>query len=325
VLYSVYLCIRDLYYTALDNGYTDTSVFRQIKRYWDLIHEAKEHMDDDQKDFVDFYFSRNPNVAEIEKRFDLDIVVSSFNIIRDTFRANNELGYGVDADNGVIAAKSMQNPDNESAEGKSDTPKPTTKRDIPLRTSNHQLQPYLDIVKLVADNEMRYVKRFGLNLDVEELYSIGILAVQVFIKNKTSEQLASYNSAYFSTVITWAIRNELRIRYKKYSQSSTVLDFRADDAKSSVRMTVYYVLKDLYNNYQGLINSKVMQEINEVLESINKAKSKLSGSDLECAEYFFDKNPIPADISARYSTSQIIDMLDAIKRECKDNDTIQKY
>ena len=172
---------------------------------------------------------------------------------------------------------------------------------------------------------MRYVKRFGLNLDVEELYSIGILAVQVFIKNKTSEQLASYNSAYFSTVITWAIRNELRIRYKKYSQSSTVLDFRADDAKSSVRMTVYYVLKDLYNNYQGLINSKVMQEINEVLESINKAKSKLSGSDLECAEYFFDKNPIPADISARYSTSQIIDMLDAIKRECKDNDTIQKY
>ena len=36
-------------------------------------------------------------------------------------------------------------------------------------------------------------------------------------KNKTPEQLEKYNSAYIATAVRWAIRNELRIRYKWYS------------------------------------------------------------------------------------------------------------
>lgn len=50
-------------------------------------------------------------------------------------------------------------------------------------------------------------------VDYEELVSIGILAIQVLIKNKTPEQLERYNSAYIATAVRWAIRNELRIRY----------------------------------------------------------------------------------------------------------------
>ena len=54
-------------------------------------------------------------------------------------------------------------------------------------------------------------------VEYAELVSIGIIAVQSMIKNKTPEQLERYNKAYIATAIRWAIRNELRNRYKWYS------------------------------------------------------------------------------------------------------------
>lgn len=54
--------------------------------------------------------------------------------------------------------------------------------------------------------------------EYEELLAIGIIAVQVMIKNKTPEQLEKYNAFYLATAIQWAIQNELQIRYKWYGQ-----------------------------------------------------------------------------------------------------------
>jgi len=286
VIYAIYLNIKDLYNTALELGLADTLAFKEIERYRDLIIKAKETMNEGQKEFIDFYLSRNSDVAEIEKRFDPTTIIGSFNIIRNTFNENNEFGYGIDTGT-------------------------TTNR-------NKHLQSYLDIVKLVADNEMRYVKSFGMNLDYEELLSIGIIAVQVMIKNKTPEELSKFNTAYISAAITWAIRNELRIRYKNYSQASQVLDFHANDNAQGVRMAVYHIVKDLYYQTGVQTDSKAMQEIKELMECIDNAKSHLTGAELKCAEYFFDKNSVPKEINERYSTAQIVGMLDAIKKNSKD-------
>ena len=81
--------------------------------------------------------------------------------------------------------------------------------------NKNQLQEYIDIVQKVAKVEHRRIPAHM--VDYEELVSIGILAIQVLIKNKTPEQLAKYNTAYIATAVRWAIRNELRIRYKWYS------------------------------------------------------------------------------------------------------------
>ena len=54
-------------------------------------------------------------------------------------------------------------------------------------------------------------------IEYEELVSIGIIAIQTLIKGKTEEQLAHYNEAYIGTAVKWAIRNELRHRYKWYT------------------------------------------------------------------------------------------------------------
>ncbi len=77
------------------------------------------------------------------------------------------------------------------------------------------LKQYIGVVQRVARIEHKRMPKHM--LEYEELVSIGIIAVQAMIKNKTPEQLAQYNEAYMGTAIKWAIRNELRHRYKWYS------------------------------------------------------------------------------------------------------------
>ena len=74
------------------------------------------------------------------------------------------------------------------------------------------LKQYVGVVQRVARIEHKRMPRHM--IEYEELVSIGIIAVQSMIKNKTQEQLANYNDAYMGTAIKWAIRNELRHRFK---------------------------------------------------------------------------------------------------------------
>lgn len=80
-----------------------------------------------------------------------------------------------------------------------------------IMQEKNKLQEYIDIVKKVAKVEHRRIPTHM--VEYEELLSIGIIAIQALIKNKTPEQLERYNSAYVATAVRWAIRNELRIRY----------------------------------------------------------------------------------------------------------------
>ena len=81
--------------------------------------------------------------------------------------------------------------------------------------SDRRLKEYIDIVQKVAKIEQRRIPTHM--VEYEELVSIGIIAVQSMIKGKTDEELEHYNSAYIGTAVRWAIRNELRNRYKWYS------------------------------------------------------------------------------------------------------------
>ena len=81
--------------------------------------------------------------------------------------------------------------------------------------NNTKLKEYIDIVQKVAKVEHRRIPAHM--VEYEELVSIGIIAVQSMIKDKTDEEMERYNSAYIGTAVRWAIRNELRNRYKWYS------------------------------------------------------------------------------------------------------------
>lgn len=81
--------------------------------------------------------------------------------------------------------------------------------------SNTLIKQYVGVVQKIARVEYRRIPNHM--LEYEELVSIGILAVQSLIKGKTDEQIANYNDAYIGTAVKWAIRNELRHRYKWYT------------------------------------------------------------------------------------------------------------
>ena len=74
---------------------------------------------------------------------------------------------------------------------------------------------YIPIIEKVAKVEHRRIPSHM--VEFEELVSIGIIAVQALVKSKTEEQLEKYNDSYVATAVRWAIRNELRNRYKWYS------------------------------------------------------------------------------------------------------------
>ena len=77
------------------------------------------------------------------------------------------------------------------------------------------IKQYIGIVQKIARVEHRRIPNHM--IEYEELVSIGIIAIQTLIKGKTEEQLAHYNEAYIGTAVKWAIRNELRHRYKWYT------------------------------------------------------------------------------------------------------------
>ena len=89
------------------------------------------------------------------------------------------------------------------------------------------IKQYVGIVQKIARVEHRRIPNHM--IEYEELVSIGIIAIQTLIKGKTEEQLAHYNDAYIGTAVKWAIRNELRHRYKWYT-----LKHKKDDSDSYV-------------------------------------------------------------------------------------------
>ena len=81
--------------------------------------------------------------------------------------------------------------------------------------SNTLIKQYIGIVQKIARVEHRRIPNHM--IEYEELVSIGVIAIQTLIKDKTEEQLERYNEAYIGTAVRWAIRNELRHRYKWYT------------------------------------------------------------------------------------------------------------
>ena len=92
------------------------------------------------------------------------------------------------------------------------------------------INQYVGIVQKIARVEHRRIPNHM--IEYEELVSIGIIAIQSLIKDKTEEQLAKYNDAYIGTAVKWAIRNELRHRYKWYT-----LKHKAEDGEASDNYT----------------------------------------------------------------------------------------
>lgn len=137
-------------------------------------------------------------------------------------------------------------------------------------TVQSRLKDYIDIIQKVAKVEYRRIPSHM--VECEELVSIGIIAVQALIKNKTEEQLEKYNSSYIATAVRWAIRNELRNRYKWYTLKHKSED--ADSIQSGDDSTQSEGVSSL-----DVSPTKVREAIYETILSIDSIASASSDND----------------------------------------------
>lgn len=164
-------------------------------------------------------------------------------------------------------------------------------------------------------------------VDYEELVSIGIIAVQALIKNKTPEQLEKYNSSYIGTAVRWAIRNELRNRYKWYSlkhskassteEAETPANGDIDISPVKVREAVYETILsidsiaaassdndspfDFIKDPHALPDEKA--EIGELGKAIREAIATLPQKDRLVVEYRFYRNMQVKEIAQQVGLS----------------------
>lgn len=189
------------------------------------------------------------------------------------------------------------------------------------------IKQYVGIVQKIARVEHRRIPNHM--IEYEELVSIGVIAIQTLIKGKTEEQLAHYNDAYIGTAVKWAIRNELRHRYKWYTlkhkkedgtEDSYVSDTVTDDASvdmgfsispTKVREAVYETIlsidglaaaaTDNASPFDFIKDTSAMPdekaEIIEMSKLIKQAIARLPQKERTVVEYRFYRNMQAKDIA----------------------------
>lgn len=194
-----------------------------------------------------------------------------------------------------------------------------------------KIKEYLDIIQKVAKVEHHRIPSHM--IEYEELVSIGIIAVQIMIKNKTEEQLEKYNAAYIGTAVRWAIRNELRNRYKWYTLKHTKQEDAGDEigidgaeegdsegldvSPGKVRAAIYETILsidslaaassdndspfDFVKDLSAMPDEKA--EITEMGRMIREAISTLPQKDRTIVEYRFYRNMQVKDIARQVGLS----------------------
>ena len=182
------------------------------------------------------------------------------------------------------------------------------------------LKQYVSIVQRVAKIEQRRVPNHM--IEYEELVSIGIIAVQAMIKGKTEEQLQKYNDAYMGTAVKWAIRNELRHRYKWYSMKHKAegeegAEEGSENTSTSVKEAVYQTIlsidslaaaaSDNDSPFDFIKDPHAMPdenaEIVEMSRLIKEAIANLPQKERTVVEYRFYRNMQAKDIATMIGLS----------------------
>jgi RNA polymerase sigma factor (sigma-70 family) len=221
---------------------------------------------------------------------------------------------------------------------------------LPAKTN---ISKYIPLVERVARVEYRRIPSHM--IDFEELVNIGAIAVQALLRNKTEEEIQKMNTSYIATATRWAIRNELRTRYKwytlKHNKSSEESDEEAGEgvdkelseltAPETVREAIYETILSIESISEGSDgdapydfikdHSATPDERLEIVElgrAIKKAIESLPPKERTIVEYRFYRNLQVKDIAAMVGLSSsritriIQSSLNMVREYLKENDHI---
>ena len=190
------------------------------------------------------------------------------------------------------------------------------------REERANLSQYKELVETISKVEYKKFSNLGL-IELSEVISLANYTVYYLITNSKNKEL--YNTAYLTKAIKWAIRNEMRRRYKWYVMKNQESS-EQEKIKDAVYKTILSIdeMADAENPTIIKDNHRTPEEKAEIVElkyRICEAMKKLSQreQDLIEAKYFYDKKL--KDISVEFNISQsrisriIQNALEKIKKE----------
>ena len=190
------------------------------------------------------------------------------------------------------------------------------------------LRDYKNLIETIAKVEYQ---KFSVShlIELLELINIGNHTLYILFKNNSPE---SYNNTYLSTAIKWAIRNEVRRRYKWYSLKNRKQQLQDIEEEQEVRVEVYKTILSIDEMQDAEVPTQIKAEDRTPEESIEFAElknqiiecmKKLPKRERELIEYKFFKEKKLREIAEEFDISQsrisriIQSGLDKIKKDLK--------
>lgn len=188
------------------------------------------------------------------------------------------------------------------------------------------LRDYKNLIETIAKVEYQKFSNSHL-IEYPELINIGNHTLYILFKNHSPED---FNSTYLSTAIKWAIRNEVRRRYKWYSLKNKKQHI--DEENENLREEVYKTILSIDEMYDSDMPVQIKAEdktpeesieLSELKAEIIESMKKLPPREKELIEYKFFKEKKLREIAEEFNISQsrisriIQSGLDKIKRDLK--------
>ena len=190
------------------------------------------------------------------------------------------------------------------------------------REGRINLSRYKDLIETISKVEYKKFSNLGL-IELSEVINLTNYTVYYLVNNSKNEEI--YNEAYLVKAIKWAIRNEMRRRYKWYTmKNSETVD--QEKVKDAVYKTILSIdeMADAENPTLIKDNDRTPEEKAELIELKHRIKEVMKKlpqreQDLIEAKYFYDKKL--KEISEEFNISQsrisriIQNGLEKIKKE----------
>ena len=130
------------------------------------------------------------------------------------------------------------------------------------------LREYKDLIETIAKVEYQKFSTSHL-IEIPELINIGNHTLYILFKNNSPE---NYNNTDLSTAIKWAIRNEVRRRYKWYSLKNRRQ--QSDNENGNIREEVYKTILSIDELQDAEVPVQIKAEDKTPEESIELIELK---------------------------------------------------
>lgn len=185
------------------------------------------------------------------------------------------------------------------------------------------LSQYKELIETICKVEFKKFSTLGL-LEYAEVLNVANYTVYYLLKNVKND--TTYNNAYLSNAIKWAIRNEVRRRYKWYL-------LKNQENNAGLHYTPLLSIDDIEGDSTAMLKDETASpernaQFAEIRRCIEKAIAELPDKEREIvkAKFFYNKKLKDISIEFNLSQSRISRIIqfslekikkDLIKQECE--------